>query len=154
MRDEFEWHFMQQAVKVGCPIIGVCRGAQMLCALAGGYLIQDVDGHGTAHEVDTYDGKTLVVSSVHHQMMAPWDVEHEMVAWSRLRLSPENYTDVNAAGEDIQVQVPCEPEFVYFPKVKGFAIQWHPEFMENDAPATHYIFNFMKERLNVKELAV
>lgn len=153
-RDQFEWHFMNQAVSLGVPIIGICRGAQMLCALAGGHLIQDVDGHMGGHNATTYDGKTLSVSSVHHQMLYPWNVEHEMIAWSSKKRSVDrqgnpNYTDVNESGEDIQVEVPCEPEFVYFPKVKGFAVQWHPEFMENDAEATKYIFNFMKEKLNV-----
>lgn len=157
-RDQFEWHFMNQAAAIGIPIIGICRGAQMLCALAGGHLIQDVDNHGRSHKVDTFDGKKLEVSSVHHQMMYPWNVKHQMVAWSSHKLSRidkggnvvYNYTDVNADGEDIQVEVPCEPEFVYFPEVKGFAIQWHPEFMDDDAEATQYIFQFMKEKIGVQ----
>lgn len=154
-RDKFEWHFMQQAIGLGIPIIGICRGAQMLCAAAGGKLVQDVDNHavGRTHEIRTYDGKTLNVNSLHHQMMYPWGVEHELIAWAPEKLSKDragnpNYTDVNEAGEDIQIEVPCEPEFVYFPKIKGFAIQWHPEFMDDHVPATDYIFNFMKERLH------
>src|ERR1700752_5461016 len=40
-RDWFEWELMREAVAQHKPIIGVCRGAQFICAFAGGILIQD-----------------------------------------------------------------------------------------------------------------
>lgn len=147
-RDHFEWKAMQQAIIMGLPIIGICRGAQMLCAAAGGYLIQHVENHsGGHHKVKTYDGQEHMVSSVHHQMMAPWGVEHELVAWADEKRS-NIYIDVNEQGEEIKAEVPCDPEFVFFPKVKGFAIQWHPEFMSEGASATAYIKDYIKGKLN------
>lgn len=56
--------------------IGICRGAQLLCALNGGNLWQDVDRHaGTYHVTTIVDndiakkwGKDIFVcNSVHHQ---------------------------------------------------------------------------------------
>ena len=41
--DMMEWNLMQRAHDLGCPVIGVCRGGQMLCAAAGGYLIQHLE---------------------------------------------------------------------------------------------------------------
>ena len=35
-RDRIEWALMQRAKELNIPIIGICRGAQMLCASAGG----------------------------------------------------------------------------------------------------------------------
>ncbi len=34
-RDIAEWAWMQEAIKQGVPIIGICRGAQFICAVAG-----------------------------------------------------------------------------------------------------------------------
>lgn len=141
-RDVVEWDMMQYASKHGIPTIGICRGAQMLCALAGGYLIQHVNHHaGWRHPVVTVDGVEFNTNSIHHQMMYPFGVDHEMLGWSKSKLS-DVYFD-----EDTEVQVDVEPEFVYFPKVKGFAIQWHPEMMPATEPATQYVINAINERL-------
>jgi gamma-glutamyl-gamma-aminobutyrate hydrolase PuuD len=140
-RDAYEWACMQRAKELKIPIIGVCRGAQMLCALAGGHLIQHVDNHGSHHSVVTNDGLELKVNSLHHQMMYPWNVNHVLVAWSKDARSGVYYDENNL------VNVPCEPEFVHFPDVRGAAIQWHPEFMSGDAEATHYLANWLKENL-------
>lgn len=140
-RDALEWELMCRAEELEIPIIGICRGAQMLCALAGGWLIQDATNHGTAHEVVTIDNKRFVVSSLHHQMMVPFEVDHEIIAWSKKKLS-DYYLDV-----DMKVNVPMETEFVYFPKQRGIAIQWHPEYMDVSCPANEYVKEKVKELL-------
>lgn len=150
-RDMIEWHLMQRAVQLNIPIIGICRGAQMLCALAGGYLVQHVEGHIGRHPITTYDNKELIVNSIHHQMLYPFDVEHEMIAWSTQKLS-DVYWSVED-NEDVLIDVPLEPEFVYFPTVRGFAIQWHPEMMDESAPATQYVINFINAKLKQYEYA-
>jgi putative glutamine amidotransferase len=145
-RDVLEWVLMQGAVKRGIPIIGVCRGAQMLCALAGGYLLQDVANHGGRHEITTITGEKLMVNSIHHQMMEPSMTDHELLAWVTQNRSEGLYI-----WKDDQNWNPPEgwkePEFVYFKEVKGFGIQWHPEMMDYNAPATQYVLNTIKEKL-------
>jgi gamma-glutamyl-gamma-aminobutyrate hydrolase PuuD len=144
-RDATEWDLMQKAVEMDIPIIGICRGAQMLCALSGGFLVQDVDNHTSGHGIKTKEGYTINVTSLHHQMMYPFDIDHRMIAWSERRMSPHYKAypgDLDAA------KVPVEPEFVYFPQVKGIAIQWHPEFMKVDCPANLYVANKVRELLH------
>lgn len=147
-RDEVEWALMHKAKELGIPIIGVCRGAQMLCALAGGFLLQDVRGHTAQHQILTHEGDVLRVNSIHHQMMAGLEnVEHELLAWADERRSWQY------VWKDDQVYTPpegwVEPEFVYFPKVKGYAIQWHPEMMSKDIAATAFILDEITSRLGV-----
>jgi GMP synthase-like glutamine amidotransferase len=128
-RDVLEWSACKAAVDRGIPIIGVCRGAQLVCALAGGRLIQHVDGHGGTHMMDTYDGQTIPTSSVHHQMMYPFDVEHELIAWSSEKRSKRYIIGTNES--DPQMIDKVEPEIVWFPKIKALGIQGHPEFHRN-----------------------
>lgn len=142
-RDFMEWALVQRAGMMGIPIIGVCRGAQMLCGYAGGYLFQHTTHHaGPNHEVTTYDGKRFMVNSIHHQMMCvPKEVDHQVIAWSSTHRS-----DVYKYDGDKDHSMPeKELECVYFPKIKGFAVQWHPEGMEADLPATKYILEKMNE---------
>jgi gamma-glutamyl-gamma-aminobutyrate hydrolase PuuD len=138
---------MRRAAEVGIPIIGVCRGAQMACALAGGYLLQHVDNHGgSGHLVDTSDGKQFNVNSIHHQMMVATEkVDHELLAWSTQQRSAKYiYRDDQ---EFVTPEGWKEPEFYYFPKIKGFAIQWHPEAMNQASDATRFIMEKIRERL-------
>ena len=140
-RDEIEWALMKRAEQLGIPIIGICRGAQMLCALAGGWLVQDVTNHTSGHSVVLDNGKELFVSSLHHQMLYPFEVDHVMIAHSKQMLS-KHYLDV-----DTPITMPLEPEFVYLPKQKGIAIQWHPEFMDLNCAANKYVKEKIKELL-------
>lgn len=145
-RDRVEWALLREAIDMEIPIIGVCRGAQMLCAMAGGYLLQDVNGHaGPHHEVTTYEGKKFMVNSLHHQMMAGLEkTEHELIAWTEGRRgAPYIYRDDKLFQPEDTWK---EPEFVYFPKINGYAVQWHPEMMEENTPATEYILEFIRTR--------
>lgn len=142
-RDNMEWRLMQRAAELGVPIIGVCRGAQMLCALAGGFLIQDCENHAIygKHEVTTDEGVVIKVNSAHHQMLYPFEVEHTM--WAAVEKPLSSYhLDV-----DTDIPVPSEPEFVHFPKLKGFAIQWHPEWLRADCESTQFIYKKLEEHL-------
>jgi len=144
-RDAVEWNCLKRAVALGVPIVGVCRGAQLLCAAAGGYLIQHVDNHaGPRHSITTDTGEKYEVNSLHHQMMYPFDVEHELLAWSSEIRSPRHIGE-----HDVDEEVKCEPEFVYFPQLKGFAAQWHPEMMHENAEATRYLLNTINEKIGV-----
>jgi len=137
-RDSIEWALMHSAKQKNIFIFGICRGAQMLCAAAGGYLIQDVDNHaGAAHMVVDDEGTLFSVNSLHHQMQAPWGVNHIILAKAHRKLS-DYYLD-----ENTMVQVPEEPEAVFYPDFKGLGVQWHPEMLNEKAVSNKWI----KEKL-------
>lgn len=139
-RDRVELDVIKAAIDMQIPIIGVCRGAQLLCAVAGGKLVQDVQGHGRQHKITTIDAKTLTTSSVHHQMMYPFDLpdnEWELIAWSQQPQS-ESYIGVNVEAMKDEDGFIVEPEIVYFSKIKGLAIQGHPEFMDAKCEFVQY----------------
>jgi carbamoylphosphate synthase small subunit len=144
-QDWIEWELMHRAVEMGIPIVGICRGAQMLCAKAGGFLIQHVDNHGGHHLVTTVNGEEIRVNSLHHQMMfAPPEVDHKLLAWCDTPRSPKYiYMDDK---EFVPPKDWKEPEAIFFPKIKGLAIQWHPEMMDEDSEATQFVYDQMREQ--------
>jgi len=148
-RDAIEWEHMKRAVELNIPIIGVCRGAQMLCALAGGSLWQHVDRHSGDHVVHTHDGQKLITNSLHHQMMrldAIPKEEYDLIAWTPAR------SEVYHHGQGlvhVKQRDDIDPEFVYFSKIQGFAVQWHPEFVGYPDEATDYVFNFINSKLEI-----
>lgn len=147
-RDEVEWGLMRTAKLLGCPIIGVCRGAQMLCALAGGSLVQHVNGHGGSnHLVRTHDDHHIQVNSIHHQMMNAEGTNHTVVAATIAPLS--NIYNLMQGGQEKNLKdlFSEEPEFIDFHDVRGFAIQWHPEMMAADSEATQYVHRYISQKI-------
>lgn len=126
MRDAAEWSWMRMAAQHCVPIIGVCRGAQFLCAFAGGKLIQHMEKpHHGAHLVHTFDNLSFMMANDHHQSMVPGTIPNKLIAWY--------------PGEDMT------PEIVYFPKVRGLAIQGHPEWEPHDNPLIEYELDLVRK---------
>lgn len=141
-RDQEEIDLFQMAVKLGMPIIGICRGAQLSCALSGGTLFQDLDGgHHDTHIVDTYKGGRFATSSCHHQAMNVLnmsDNDYELLAWDHQRS-----THVHTENSSFETII---PEVINFKETNAFAIQGHPEWMTAHAPFVKWCANEIKAR--------
>jgi len=82
-RDAFEWALTRAFLQAGKPILGICRGCQVLNCLLGGTLYQDLPAQLGAHHLDSslrHDvvcredsllhrlfGRRFPVNSTHHQ---------------------------------------------------------------------------------------
>ena len=141
-RDVLEANLFKQAVALGIPIIGVCRGAQLGCALSGGILIQDVTGHVTDHQITDHWGDTYFTSSLHHQMMFPWHVTHDLIAWSTPRRS-KRYVGLSVE-ESTELNNRCEPEVVWFPSTKCLAVQGHPEYENPESQLNVHVKKYIE----------
>lgn len=128
-RDDEDAMVYEIARKHGIPCTGICRGGQFLVAMAGGYLYQHTTGHTKGqHKATTKDGQVFFVTSAHHQMFGfPLPDKAELLAWSTNRHSDTYET---AAGPQAPPEV--EPEVVWLPTIQSLAVQWHPEWMNND----------------------
>jgi gamma-glutamyl-gamma-aminobutyrate hydrolase PuuD len=126
-RDHEEMALIDRAIKQDMPIIGICRGAQLLCAMDGGSLVQHITGHTSGnHElIDIRSGEITVSNSCHHQAMKP-NKYNKILAVNRRTV--QGY-DVDNVEYDIEET----PEIVYFPKLNAIGIQAHPEWLPNSA---------------------
>lgn len=149
-RDEVEHVLYKKAIELGIFIVGLCRGAQGICLFQeGGKLVQDMH-HPGGHTVHTEEGN-IFTNSMHHQLMYPWNIkkeEYKILGWT-LGLS-NSYT----GEDDKELDFPeeayidgsiIEPEIIWFPKVKGLAIQFHPELMSTSSSASIYLNDKIKE---------
>ena len=145
-RDILEANLFKQAVALGIPIIGVCRGAQLGCALSGGILIQDVTGHVTNHQITDKWGDTYFTSSLHHQVMYPWSTAHELIAWSTYRRSSKY---VGISEEEINTPLPIylEPEVIWFSESRCLAIQGHPEYEDSESQLNKHVEKYIEHYL-------
>jgi gamma-glutamyl-gamma-aminobutyrate hydrolase PuuD len=147
VRDQWEWQALKYCKANSIPVIGVCRGAQLMCAFAGGRLIQDVSGHGTSHSMTTNTGEIIETTSSHHQMLDLFNVNHELIAWSTKNLSDHYYGEHSETPHHIDVRTFKEPEVVYFPDFNGLAIQGHPEWADENERFVTYTLDLVQEYL-------
>jgi gamma-glutamyl-gamma-aminobutyrate hydrolase PuuD len=146
-RDRGEKILAMAAINEGIPILGICRGAQLLCALGGGKLYQDVGNHGHGyHELHIKgDTRKYVTNSCHHQMMIPTS-DMEVLGWSPC-LSPVKHGN---GSTDPIMDNNNEPEIVYFPKMKALGVQGHPEWLNRGDDLVCITQRLCEELLNAK----
>lgn len=118
-RDTIEWTLVRRALSEGKPIMGICRGMQMLATAAGGSLYQDIarqqgsahNHQGRGHELEHVSERLLAripttrVNSLHHQA-----VKTVPYGWETLATAPDGVI-----------------ESIWRPGALG--VQWHPELL-------------------------
>jgi putative glutamine amidotransferase len=124
VRDQYEIALVNEFRDQGKPVLGICRGAQLLNVAFGGTLYQDittqVPGALEHRNWDVYDHnfhglkleseEVIRVNSVHHQAVKDLGEGLKAVAWS----VPDGLVEAIRAEKGPY----C------------FAVQWHPEFQD------------------------
>jgi putative glutamine amidotransferase len=131
LRDVYEMELVHEFIEAGKPVLGICRGAQLINVAFGGTLYQDIRTQlpeSQVHVTDAYEKhrhdirfepgsglarlyrgvQKVTVSSIHHQ-------------------------SIKALGRGLRVEAWSEPDSVVEAiraNGKGYvlAVQWHPEF--------------------------
>ena len=134
-RDAYERVLLAAALARGKPVLGVCRGVQLLNAALGGSLYQDI-----AHQVpgslvhrdperyddnehtvrlckkswlaELYADREILVNSVHHQAIKVIAPGLRACAWA----------------PDGVVEAACDPAR------EVYGVQWHPEWLDPASP--------------------
>ena len=143
-RDKFESAVFDKAVELKLPIAGICRGAQLICAKSGGKLAQHITGHGRNHNLTTNDGRTIFVSSTHHQMQLPPENAIPL-AWSTDKLSKQ-YEGPNGVLYTPDKEHDC----VYYPNTHALGMQYHPEYMDANTEGFKYCAELVQKYLNLE----
>ena len=139
-RDEFELELAKILLFEcpGLPVLGICRGAQLLNVAAGGTLYQDIPGHRQAEpgsegpfeaavkkdsELCRITGKTRIsINSFHHQAVKDAAPGFAITA-----------TSADGIPEAIEPEKPGGRFLL--------AVQWHPELMYSSSPDARAIFD-------------
>jgi len=123
-RDEAEYRLIEAYLRAGKPILGICRGHQLLNVFFGGSLVQHLpaaEAHSPSRGQDNVHGSRAVpesflasiygdefpVNSAHHQGLGSLAPALEAVQWS----------------DDGIIEGCCHRELPIW------SVQWHPERM-------------------------
>jgi gamma-glutamyl-gamma-aminobutyrate hydrolase PuuD len=138
-RDEKEVFLFQEASNRNLPLIGICRGAQFLCVMAGGKLVQHMS-HPPSHYISDIDGNKIKVTSSHHQMQLP-PKNASILGFCSIANS-------GYVNETTKIEIDLDIENVYYPEINALGIQSHPEWQ---TPSENkYFVNLVEDFLEKK----
>jgi putative glutamine amidotransferase len=132
-RDEVEFALYETALTDRIPVLGICRGFQLVNVHHGGTLHQDVPAHSR------YDLPPGAPS--HDIVIAPGTVAHRLYGAHHLVNSLHHQT-IADAGDGIMVTARAPDGVAEAFEVDGadvLAVQWHPEMMGHDDPSFHWV---------------
>ncbi|OQA34414.1 MAG: Gamma-glutamyl-gamma-aminobutyrate hydrolase PuuD [Betaproteobacteria bacterium ADurb.Bin341] len=131
VRDVYEMELLHEFMEAGKPVLGICRGAQLINVVMGGTLYQDI-----ASQID--DAQTHVHPD--------YDQFSHAIEWERdsglARLYPEisggnvvsiHHQVIKTLGKGLQVEARSVGDGLVEAirlqeKTYVFGVQWHPEF--------------------------
>ena len=130
-RDMKELEEFKKAKELGLPLIGICRGSQFACVLAGGKLVQHQQNPLYLHPIKLINGEEIIITSTHHQAQYPYllpEDNYKLIGWTN------GISKMHEGGNEEEMSLPDgkEAEIVYYPKIKALAIQGHPESLFQD----------------------
>ncbi len=154
-RDFFEKKIYEYAQLHSLPLLGICRGLQLVNVLQGGQLIQDLSHNNSIHKKEDEDDKT------HHVTVEPKSLLAEITGTYTAEINSAHHQSVNqqAIGKNLKANAWShhdeEIEGLEFENKTGKAfmlcVQWHPERMsgkENHSFSENIKQRFLKEVRN------
>jgi len=146
-RDLRERRAFAEAIADNVPIVGICRGSQLLCALNGGSIYQHTRDHGYSHPIQTTTGDGVIehANAGHHQVSNPNAIENHVV----LAYDPRETIEVEEADGKV-IEVGYTAEVVFYPITKSLGIQPHPEGMHKACEFNQWLRVQMDTCLGIK----
>jgi putative glutamine amidotransferase len=145
-RDAFEMALLKHALKRGIPILGICRGMQVLNVALGGTLYQDLPSQ--------MDHMVLLG---HRQETPKWQPTHEVevdggskvaeiLGTDELKVNSYHHQAIKDLASGL-VAVACAPDGVIEAVESGdlakrwmIGVQWHAEAMRDAGPEHRHLF--------------
>ena len=147
-RDRQEIGLIKEALKINLPILGICRGLQLINVVHGGSLYQDTrymdnvsiqhvqnaDVEVVTHKINVRQDSLLAemmqtgdyVNTIHHQAIKQLGQDLQVSAWST-----DNVIEAIESTDEAKTIL---------------AVQWHPELTHKERSESQAIFRNLIER--------
>jgi len=144
-RDETEIYIATEIIKKSKPLLGICRGLQVMNVAMGGTIFQDISSN--------------IKEPIKHMQDAPrWHKSHEIeivdidsliykiIGKPRIRVNSFHHQSINKPAPDLKITALAPDGVIEAMESKGegfcIGVQWHPEELIDDI-AHMRLFEFM-----------
>ena len=133
VRDVYEMELLHEFVDARKPVIGICRGAQLINVAHGGTLYQDIN--------------TQIPDTLQHRSEKNYDANIHSISiepnsglaklypnMTSARVNSIHHQSVKDLGRDLKVEARSDPDGMveairWTGRSYVFGVQWHPEFL-------------------------
>ncbi len=129
-RDLFEKALYDQAIENNIPVLGICRGMQLVNVLEGGTLIEDLGKRNDRHK------KEGITDKAHRVEINSGTLLHEIVNTERGEINSAHHQAVDKLGPALQSNSVSDDGTIEGLEWKDktgkpflLCVQWHPERM-------------------------
>jgi putative glutamine amidotransferase len=126
-RDHFEKALIDVALELELPLLGICRGCQMLNVARGGTLVEHLPlGEGESHGQLDYP----MHARVHGLAIAPEDDLLAAMLPADVLVNSFHHQAVEEPGDGVEVVARAPDGVCEAIRIgrRGLGIQWHPEY--------------------------
>lgn len=135
-RDAAEWWMLEAFLPERKPVLGICRGVQMLNVFLGGTLHQHIPNHSDFKSRATGCHRVHVVSGSRLE---------QIVKTTQLNVNSLHHQAVNSPGKDLEVCAISEDGIVeaviHTSHPFCLGVQWHPEHMYQKDKLSRNLFD-------------
>lgn len=126
-RDSYELEVLAEADRRALPVLGICRGAQLINVHAGGTLFGDLEAHRklTSNRGTLLPRKAVTIEP--ESLLADW------IGAAKTRVNSLHHQAVNKPGDRLRVVATDRDGIVQgIESTEGplrVGVQWHPEYL-------------------------
>jgi putative glutamine amidotransferase len=144
-RDQFEYEVIKKALEEKKPVLGICRGLQLINVYLGGTLLPDIPSlsKSTAH------GKISGQDQIHEIRVESLSMLHDITGQEKGQVNSAHHQGVDKPAGNLKISAFSEPSVVEamewknpFNKSWLLLVQWHPERMQD--PSSPFSGNLKK----------
>lgn len=152
-RDNFELMLLKKVIEKDKPLLGICRGMQILNVFYGGTLCQDI--------------LTLYPQRLNHKVLnlPKWHFAHdvniqkntslyELFGKENILVNSFHHQSIEKLGDGLTVTAIAKDSVIEgiedLKKYLVMGVQWHPEMMVDKEPEQMRIFNYFIKKVSEK----
>lgn len=149
-RDDIEIYLIEKAIEKNMPILGICRGYQLLNVYFGGSLIQNLESdYDTRIEHVAVCGRK---SSVTHTVtFEKGSLYQNIYGKHQLEVNSLHHQAIKSLGEGLIESGKSEDGLIEAIEHESYknlvAVQWHPEMMIGDHPIQLKLFKYFIDEI-------
>lgn len=149
-RDEEEKYLLERLINMDKPLLGICRGLQILNVVMGGTLYQDIPterghkitlNHKQAHNYD---------EGIHAVEIFKDTALYECIKKEKLLVNSLHHQGIRKKAPNVKINAMATDGLIEGIEVENakmaMAVQWHPEFLYKNDESSQKIFNLLVKK--------
>ena len=150
-RDKFDMRLLKLAEENGIPVLGICRGAQIINVYHGGTLYQDLS-YRKEKTLKHSQGQTPTLLTHTVKTVAGTKIA-ELLGKKEMQTNSFHHQLIKDVADDFKVSARCVDGVVEAIENKDasiIAVQWHPEMLHRVVPYQNNLFKYIIDNAKKK----